>query len=284
LGGNDAVPPVAKMPSTNPERRLPMQEVEKYYDNNAQSEWERLDRHPMEFALTMRALKENLAPKSRILDVGGGPGRYAIALTQLGHKTTLVDLSAANVTLGKEKAREAGVTLEEAVHGNALDLGTFAHEAYDAVLLFGPLYHLTDPGDRSLAINQALAKLRPGGLLFAAFINRYAFLIDIMKHEPESLLTNTNAQIIISNGINYVEWGFTDAYFAHPKEIKPLMEGHGLTTLKLISLEGITAPAEPSINRLPKEHFQAWENLCWQLAADESLLGFSEHLLYIGRK
>lgn len=261
-----------------------MREVEKYYDNNAQSEWERLDRHPMEFALTMRALKENLAPNSRILDVGGGPGRYAIALTQLGHKTTLVDLSAANVELGKEKAREAGVTLEEAVHGNALDLSAFAHEAYDAVLLFGPLYHLTDPEDRDLAIKQALAKLRPGGLLFAAFINRYAFLVDIMKHEPESLLSSTNAQEIIKSGINRREWGFTVAYFAHPREIKPLMEGHGLSTLKLMSKEGITAPAELSINTLPKDPFQAWVDLCWQLAEDESLLGISEHLLYIGEK
>ena len=49
-----------------------MQEVEKYYDEHAQAEWERLERHPMEFALTMQALQEYLVPESRILDVEGG--------------------------------------------------------------------------------------------------------------------------------------------------------------------------------------------------------------------
>lgn len=48
-----------------------MKEVERYYDENAQAEWERLEKHPMEFALTMRALREHLLPKSRILDIGG---------------------------------------------------------------------------------------------------------------------------------------------------------------------------------------------------------------------
>lgn len=260
-----------------------MQEVEKFYDDNAQAEWERLERHPMEFALTMRALQEQLSPKSRILDIGGGPGRYSIALAQLGHRVTLLDLSLANVKLAGEKAREAGVSLEEIVHGNALDLSAFVDAGYDAALLFGPLYHLTDPGDRDGAISQALAKLMPGGLLFAAFINRYAFLIDIMRNEPESLLTSDNVQDLIRNGINYGP-GFTQAWFAHPSEIKPLMEGHKLTTLKVMSAEGIVAPAELSINELPPDHFMAWEDLCWQLAEEESLLGISEHLLYVGKK
>lgn len=261
-----------------------MQDVEKYYDNQAQAEWERLERHPMEFALTMRALKMYLSPASRILDIGGGPGRYSIALGQLGHRLTLLDLSQANVELGRVKAKEAGVELEGSVHGTALDLSAFQDEAYDAALLFGPLYHLIDEEDRHEAISQALAKLKPGGLLFAAFINRYAFLIDIMKHEPESLVNHEGAQTLIEEGINRGEAGFTSAWFAHPSQVTPLMEGHGLTTLRLMSKEGIAAPSEPAINKLPRAQFKAWEDLCWQLSADPSLLGISEHLLYIGKK
>ncbi|MGI6364675.1 MAG: class I SAM-dependent methyltransferase [Bacillota bacterium] len=276
--------PVLAAERENPERGLPMQEVEKYYDEHAQAEWERLERHPMEFALTMRALQEYLVPESRILDVGGGPGRYAIALAQLGHRVTLVDLSLANVELGREKAREAGVVLEGFVHGNALDLSAFADAGYDAVLLFGPLYHLIEEKNRDRAISEALAKLKPGGLLFAAFINRYAFIVDMMKHDPESLLTNVNVQALIQSGINRGATGFTEAWFAHPGEIKPLMEGHGLTTLKFMSKEGMVAPVEQSINELPPEHFKAWKDLSWQLAEEECLLGIAEHLLYIGKK
>lgn len=45
--------------------------VEQHYDANPEHEWNRLDRHRLEFALTMRAL----------------------ALAEQGHKVTLLDLS-----------------------------------------------------------------------------------------------------------------------------------------------------------------------------------------------
>ena len=58
--------------------------VERYYDENPKKEWDRLEvRHDrVEYEVTLRALAEFLphAP-ARILDVGGGPGRYSIALT-----------------------------------------------------------------------------------------------------------------------------------------------------------------------------------------------------------
>ena len=261
-----------------------VKEVEKYYDAQAQREWERLERRPMELALTTRALKQYLPQNSRVLDVGGGPGRYAINLAQQGHQTTLVDLSNANVELAKVKAHEAGVELEGFVHGNALDLSSFQVEAYDAVLLFGPLYHLTDPGDRDTAIREALSKLKPGGLIFAAFINRYAFLHDIIKSDPRELLNNANAQNLLKHGVNHADWGFTSAWFTHPEEIAPVMEGHGLDTQGLLAIDGFICMAADKITSLPQEHFDAWEKLCWQLADDPSLLGSCEHLLYIGRK
>ncbi|MCB0084235.1 MAG: hypothetical protein KDE47_25020 [Caldilineaceae bacterium] len=56
-----------------------MKPVEQYYDDDAHVEWERLDRHRTEFAVTMRALGEYLpSPPAQVLDVGGGPGRRSI--------------------------------------------------------------------------------------------------------------------------------------------------------------------------------------------------------------
>lgn len=51
-----------------------MSEVERYYDASAAQEWARLQRFPMESAVTRHALTEYLpTPPARILDVGGGP-------------------------------------------------------------------------------------------------------------------------------------------------------------------------------------------------------------------
>jgi len=54
-----------------------------------------MGRHRTEFAVTMRALADHLPPPpARVLDCGGGPGRYAIELARQGYEVTLFDLSA----------------------------------------------------------------------------------------------------------------------------------------------------------------------------------------------
>src|SRR3712207_420162 len=117
-----------------------MSEVERYYDENPQYEWERLERHRTEFAVTMRVLQEHLPqPPARVLDVGGGPGRYAIALAAKGYQMTLVDLSSKVLEFARQKAGEAGVELAGYMHANATDLSAFSRESCDAVLLMGPL-------------------------------------------------------------------------------------------------------------------------------------------------
>ena len=73
-------------------------EAEPFYDKFAPREWKRLTRHRTEFAVSLRAINTFLLkPPCSILDVGGGPGRYAIELARLGHNVTLVDISRENV-------------------------------------------------------------------------------------------------------------------------------------------------------------------------------------------
>jgi SAM-dependent methyltransferase len=51
-------------------------------------------------------------------------------------------------------------------------------ESADAVLLLGPLYHLADRADRVAALAEAWRVVRPGGLVAAATITRYASVLD----------------------------------------------------------------------------------------------------------
>ena len=44
----------------------------------------------------------------------------------------------------------------------------------DVVLLLGPLYHLPVRSDRIAALSEAFRVLKPGGLLFAVGISRFA--------------------------------------------------------------------------------------------------------------
>ncbi len=115
-------------------------EAEPFYDQFAPREWERLERHRTEFAVTLRALDEFLsAPPYAVLNIGGGPGRYSIELARQGYTVTLLDISGESLRLARQKAAEAQVSLAGYIHGNALDLSELDESSFDAVLLMGPL-------------------------------------------------------------------------------------------------------------------------------------------------
>lgn len=266
-----------------------MNEIESFYNENAQYEWERLEHHRTEFAVTLRALKDYLPPApAKILDIGGGPGRYTIALAQLGYEVTLFDLSRGCLELAKQKAQEAGVKVAGFEHGDARDLSRFSNESFDAVLLMGPLYHLLTEEERRAALREARRVLRPRGLLFATFITRYGVIRWAAKEEadwiikhPERLKTLLNSGALLKHPDDP---GFTSAYFAHPNEIKPLIESEGFETLDLIACEGVISMIEEKINKLTGEAFDAWVELNYKLGKDPSVHGAAEHLLYVGRK
>ena len=76
--------------------------VRAYYDADPRREWERLSalHDRVEYAVSLRALEEHLpSAPAAVLDVGGGPGRYAIELARRGYDVTLADLSSANLGL-----------------------------------------------------------------------------------------------------------------------------------------------------------------------------------------
>jgi S-adenosylmethionine-dependent methyltransferase len=264
-----------------------MSNVEKFYNENAQDEWERLGiRHRAEYENTFRALTEFLPPApAAIIDIGGGPGRYSIALAKQGYRVTLVDLAQGNLDLAKQKAAEAGVELEAFVHANALDLKAFPEASFDAALLMGPLYHLHQLEERRAALRQAFRLLKPEGRIFAAVITRFASFRDAAVN-GYTYVTDDPAygEKLLNAGIHDNGEGFTDAYFAHPDEVIPLGESAGFTTLRLMGCEGLLAGHEAYVNSLTGKDHQVWLDFNYRFAQEPSLFGASDHLLYIGRK
>ena len=114
-------------------------EIRSYYNANPQKEWDRLKKkHPYEKYITIRMMDRYIKPGDRILDIGGGPGHYAIHYAKQGHSVTLLDLSDENVRFAKKKAGQYGVKIA-AEQGDATDLSRFADDSFDTVFLMGPL-------------------------------------------------------------------------------------------------------------------------------------------------
>ena len=265
-----------------------MNEVESFYDREAEEEWNRLERHRIEYAVTRHYIDMYCGQLHRILDIGGGPGRYSIYLARQGKRVTIVDLSSASLRLAKMKADESGVQLDNYIHSNVLDLNVGSSERFDAVLCMGPLYHLLDEDDRIAAVQGCLGHLRSGGIFFASFISAYAPLIDTLKKQPDRICSDGNVMLrYLADGRNRVgplNPGFTDAFFIHPRDIRPFLSQFPLEEMVLTGLEGIPAQSEAVINALNDEAFSAWVSMVIETSKDEMTWASCEHLLYVGRK
>ena len=260
--------------------------VEQMYDADSEGEWQRLERHRTEFGVTMRALADYLPPlPATVFDIGGGPGRYAIALAKRGYEVSLLDLSQGNLALAAKKMAVANVQFAQIVHGNALDLSAFSDDSFDTVLLLGPLYHLLHQDERLQVVQEGLRVLKRNGRFFAAFVTRFAPFRDAAANYPDWLVNNREyAEQILATGVHDRGKGFVNVYFAHPAEICPFMESAGLQTLNLIGCEGIVSAIETKVNQLARADFDLWVDFNYRLGQEPSLHGAADHLLYIGEK
>jgi SAM-dependent methyltransferase len=79
----------------------------------------------------------------KILDVGTGPGFFAILLSQAGHMATGIDASAEMIACAKENALNAGVSPELLVmDSHKLD---FTDNRFDLIVSRNVVWTLTDP-------------------------------------------------------------------------------------------------------------------------------------------
>ncbi len=126
----------------------------------------------LELLRTRELLERYLGPPPDVvLDVGGAAGIHAFWLAAKGYEVHLIDPVERHIDAATEAASQdsdlASITIGDARH---LD---HADGSVDAVLLFGPLYHLTERADRLLALREALRVLRTGGVMMAQVISRF---------------------------------------------------------------------------------------------------------------
>ncbi len=103
------------------------------------------------------------SPGSRLLDLGGGPGRIAIPLAR-SHAVTLADISDDMLTRAARAAQRAGLRADDLtmVRVDARDPLPFASGSFDTVIAADLLVHLPDPVS---ALREMLRVLAPHGRL-----------------------------------------------------------------------------------------------------------------------
>jgi len=166
----------------------------------------------------------------------------------------------------------------------------FGNGTYDVVLLFGPLYHLTERHDRLSALREAVRAVRPGGVVAVAAVSRFASLFDGLARQylfdPEfrSIAAQDLREGQHRNPGDRPGW-WTTAYFHRPDELRDEVNEAGLDVRELVGLEGLALWLPQLADRWG--NLDDRETILWSSRAIEpepSLAGLSAHLLLVAER
>lgn len=114
----------------------------------------------------------------RVLEVGCGPGFFAIILSELGYPVTAVDYTAHMLEQARENAKEYG-QIPCFLEMDASEL-TFADTSFDVVVSRNLTWNLPEP---KKAYGEWLRVLASGGALLVYDANWYGYLYDESKRD-----------------------------------------------------------------------------------------------------
>jgi len=224
-------------------------------------------------------------PPAHILDVGGAAGAYAFPLAEMGYRVDLLDPVPLHLEQAKQRATTTASRVPQTFQlADAREL-PYADAAADAVLLFGPLYHLTHAADRLKAIEEAHRVLRPGGVLLAVAISRFASAMDGISRglilDPEFVRIvehdlKTGEHRNTTGNLDY----FTSAFFHHPDEFHAELIQAGFPAATLRAVEG-PVWAVPELTAAGEEQLMS---IARSIETEPTLIGASAHIMGIATK
>lgn len=246
---------------------------------------------PLELARTQELIERFFPPPPAVvLDVGGGPGVYSCWLARQGYEVHLVDAMPLHI----EQARQASAAqpsrpVVSMRVGDARQL-EFSAESVDAVLVHGPLYHLTKRGDRLAALRESARVLRPRGVLLAFGISCYSSTLVGLTNwwiEDEGYLRMIERELEDGQHRPPPAWPglFTTAYFHRPGELGDELTEVGLTHEDTLAVQGpgwLVPDFEENWAR--EDRRQALLQIVRLLERDPLAQAMTPHLMAVGRK
>jgi ubiquinone/menaquinone biosynthesis C-methylase UbiE len=260
----------------------PLDDVQKFYDAKAplyDKDYENYDWRLYD-DLTWHFLTPYLPPEkpSFILDVGGGTGKWAVKLGQMGYKVICGDISDGMLDIARHKVKLG--QLDELVEVRKLDvrnLDEFPSNTFDLVLALGDVISYAIDDDPAVA--EIFRVCKPGARCIASVDNKLTFLVLELNNNHfkgvDSLLKTNIATYFTPHPIK--------TYF--PAELKDLFQRHGFVVESIVGKPVLTNMVSKNRRKtqLP-EHYEFFLNMEKQLASDPVFVGHGGHLQIAAKK
>jgi 2-polyprenyl-6-hydroxyphenyl methylase/3-demethylubiquinone-9 3-methyltransferase len=212
-----------------------------YYANASQSE-ETRQRFRSIRAMMLRILKaENAAQVLDVGDVGCGAGTQSMLWAELGHRVHGLDINEPLVTLARQRAAEAGLTIDFRV-GSATAL-PWLNASIDVCLVPELLEHVAE---WQACLSEFSRILRPGGVLFLTTTNKlcpmqqefdlplYSWYPGPLKRYVEHLAVTTRPGLV-----NYAKYPAVNWFSFYG--LRRCLAGHGFYSMDRFDVMDLTA-------------------------------------------
>ena len=253
-----------------------IEQIQKTYELfNEDTRLNRSQAARVEFLTNTRYIERYLKPGARILDVGAGAGEYSLYFARKGDEVCALELAENNLRAFRRK-----LTPEDhvaVVQGNAVDLSRYGDESFDAVLLFGPLYHLHSERDRQRCIAEAKRVCKPDGKLFFAFISNDMVILTEFSNNPDYFTCGDyNKETFVLDDFPFV--------FHTVDDCRAMLRAGGIHILHEVASDGVSELLEDRINALDAENYAQYLRYHFYICEKPELLGMTNHLLFVGEK
>ena len=264
--------------------------ISAYYENAPEETRLEMGAAQLEELRSRELILRHLLPAPAvILDVGGAAGAYSFWLAERGYDVRLFDAVPRLVEIARQRNERAARKLAGCSIADARALPE-PDESASAMLLLGPLYHLVQAEDRRRALSESLRVLRPGGVLIAAGISRWASALDGLSRE---LLRDRDFGAIVErdlrdgnhrNTTERIDY-FTTAYFHRPEDLRREVGDAGFDVEGLYGVEGPGWILSDLADRWKDpERREILLQVARALESEPSVIGCSAHLIVVGRK
>ena len=253
--------------------------LNEFYNESCDEESRLLSKHgQVEFLTTTHYIDKYLKKGDRILEIGAGTGRYSIHYANLGYEVTALEYVKHNLDILKEK-----ITPDmniNALEGDALDLSRFNNEEFDMTLVLGPLYHLYEKKDINKAIDEAIRVTKKDGIIMIAYLTSDSIILSWVLKDHHF---DRKGQAFDDNYkmINKVDEIFSAFYI---DEFDDIMNNKQVQKLHMIASDGMSHHLKERIEELNEIEFNEWMKYQLSTCERKDLQGYSNHMLYIGRK
>lgn len=224
-------------------------------------------------------------PNAAAIDVGGGPGRYAVEMARLGIPVLLVDITPKHIQQAIALAQSAGVT--DRFLGfevlDALDIGRLGGGRFDLAVCYGMLNYLLD---RDIDLLNGIREiLVPGGCFLLSVMGLYGAIRSVWAAgSVTDAAYRARESSVLQTGVN--AFGKPARKFYTAEEIRALVLQAGFSVLEMAAAPTIAGALCGDTKVImadagAMDHILAVERRCCALPG---LLDLGQHIIVVGKK